>query len=143
MTGAPQPIEVALAVLNGKVDTVIARMEAGDRQGEQLVALVKDQLTFLAADTGELKAVVREQGLRLTEAMDRVAAKSEQGITTVRLDLERQIKFYVEPVAAAARTVAEQLEEVRLWRAKVVGIAIGVAALSSGLTAALLKAVGS
>lgn len=144
---------VALATLNGKVDTVIAQMQAGDRQGEQLVAIVGDQIKFLAADTGEVKAIVRELATKTDDQIQKVMEKTDKALTTVRLDLERQIATHrndmeramhdkVKPVEDRYKTVNEQIEELRLWRAKVIGLAIGASALSSGIATALGRAVG-
>lgn len=147
-------IAVQLATLQGKIDTVIARMEAGDRQGEQLVALTKDQIKFLAADTGELKAVVRELALKTDGQIKELSTKTETGLSVVRTDLERQvsvsrgeldkqIRDTVHPVATRVNTTAQQIEELRLWRAKIIGMAIGASVLSSGVTAGMLKALGA
>jgi len=158
-------IAVQLATLQGKIDTVIARMEAGDRQGEQLVALTKDQIKFLAADTGELKAIVREQAIKidnqiaaLTTKTDNqiasLATRAETGISTVRTDLERQIgvargeldkqiRETVHPVDEQIKTFSGQMDDLRLWRARIVGMAIGASILSSGITAGILKGLGA
>lgn len=146
-------IAVQLATLQGKIDTVIARMEAGDRQGEQLVALTKDQIKFIAADTGELKAVVREMNSKWDTQLNAVVVKNEASITIVRTDLERQvtsartdldrqIRDTVHPVEERIKLYAEQIDELRLWRAKIIGIAIGSSVISSGITATILKGLG-
>lgn len=158
-------IAVQLATLQGKIDTVIARMEAGDRQGEQLVALTKDQIKFLAADTGELKAVFREQSiktdtqiaaltLKVEGQLSTLATRSENGLTTVRTDLERQVEVArgeldkrirdtVHPVDQQIKTFSSQMDDLRLWRARIVGMAIGASILSSGITATVLKGLGA
>lgn len=154
-TAAKQRTEIAvqLATLQGKIDTVIARMEAGDRQGEQLVALTKDQIRFIAADTGELKAVVRDMGTKIDHQLTTMASKLETSINAVRVDLERQIgitrgeldkqiRETVHPVDQRATTLAEQIDDLRLWRAKVVGIALGCSLVSSSATVGILKLVG-
>lgn len=147
-------IAVQLATLQGKIDTVIARMEAGDRQGEQLVALTKDQIKFLAADTGELKAVVRELAIKTDNQINALAAKMEHAISVVRLDLERQvnvtrgeldkqIRETVQPVDEKVKNYTTLVDDLRLWRAKVVGMSIAVSVLSSGITATVLKGLGA
>lgn len=147
-------IAVQLATLQGKIDTVIARMEAGDRQGEQLVALTKDQIKFIAADTGELKAIVRELAAKTDVQVSTLSTKIEAGLTIVRTDLERQvgvvrgdldkqIRETVEPVSEKVKTYAGQIDDLRLWRARVIGMAIGASILSSGITAAVLKGLGA
>lgn len=143
MTMDDADLRVGFATLAGKIDTVIARMEAGDRHSEQLVTLVKDQLNYQAADLGEVKAILRENSIKADEQLAHLASKSEQTINAVRLDLEQQIKRHIEPIEGKVKTVAEQLDEVRLWRAKVAGIAALVGALSSGATAALFKTIGA
>lgn len=147
-------IAVQLATLQGKIDTVIARMEAGDRQGEQLVALTKDQIKFIAADTGELKAIVRELAAKTDTQINALAVKMESGLTIVRTDLERQvgvvrgdldkqIRETVGPVSDTVKAYAGQIDDLRLWRARVIGMAIGASILSSGITAAVLKGLGA
>lgn len=147
-------IAVQLATLQGKIDTVIARMEAGDRQGEQLVALTKDQIKFLAADTGELKAVVRDLSGRTEHQIASLTGKVETGLSTVRTDLERQvavvrgeldkqIRDTVTPVDERIKTFGTQMDDLRLWRARVVGMAVGASILSSGITASILKGLGA
>lgn len=147
-------IAVQLATLQGKIDTVIARMEAGDRQGEQLVALTKDQIKFLAADTGELKAIVRDLALKTDTQIIALSNKIEGGLTTVRTDLERQvavargeldkqIRETVHPVDERVKTFGSQIDDLRLWRARIIGMAIGASILSSGITATILKGLGA
>jgi hypothetical protein len=147
-------IAVQLATLQGKIDTVIARMEAGDKQGEQLVALTKDQIKFIAADTGELKAIVRDLAMKTDGQIMALTAKIESGLTNVRTDLERQvavvrgeldkqIRETVHPVEEKVKTTAEQIDDLRLWRARIIGMAIGASVLSSGITATVLKGLGA
>lgn len=147
-------IAVQLATLQGKIDTVIARMEAGDRQGEQLVALTKDQIKFIAADTGELKAIVRELATRTETQIAALANKTEAGLSTVRIDLERQIvvargeldkqiRETVHPVDERIKIFTTQIDDLRLWQSKVIGVAIGCSAISSGITVGILKGLGA
>lgn len=114
-------VAVQIAVLSGKVDTVIARMEAGNRQSAQLVTLVKDQLTYQAADLGELKAGVRE-----------LAEKTERSISAVRLDLETRIE-----------AVSREVHELQIWKARVGGIAAASALLGSAVSATVIKLIGT
>jgi hypothetical protein len=118
---AERDLALQIAVLAGKVDTVIARMEAGDRQSAQLVTLVKDQLTYQAADLGELKANVRE-----------LAEKSDRSTNAVRIDLETQLA-----------TLARDVKDLELWKARVGGIAAGSALLGSVVSAVVIKLLGS
>lgn len=123
---------VHLAVLAGKIDTVIARMEAGDRQSAQLVTLVKDQLTYQAADLGELKAVVRESILKQEKATHSIEEKHDRAITAVRLDLEAKLA-----------TAVHDIEDLKMWKARIGGIAVASAAFSSVVTGAVIKAIGA
>ena len=123
MTDTPagiSDIQVKIAELTGKVEVVIARMEAGDRQSAQLITLVKDQLTYQTADLGELKAIVREH-----------AIKTETAISTVRTDLELKITHNT-----------EEIDTLKLWRARIGGIAVAASIFSSALTGLVLKVVG-
>jgi hypothetical protein len=110
-----------IAILSGKVDVVITKMEAGDRQSAQLVTLVKDQLTYQAADLGELKAGVRE-----------LAEKTERSISAVRLDLETRID-----------SVSRDVHDLQIWKARVGGIAAASALLGSAMSAAVIKLLGA
>ena len=125
-------IKVSLATLNGKVDTMASQMEAGDRQSAQLVALVRDQLSYLAADTGVLKAQVSENEVKANEAT-----------SAVRVDLERQIKELRTDLNRAIEALTSSVNDLNKWRARVAGIAVGAAGLSSIATAVVLKAVGA
>lgn len=125
-------IKVALATLNGKVDTMTERMEAGDRQSAQLVTLVKDQLVYQAADLAELKAVVRENN-----------SKADAAATAVRVDLERQIRDLRNDLNDAIKALTTSVNELKQWRAKLVGFGVGVAALSSTATAVVMKVLGA
>lgn len=120
-TTAIADIQVKIAELTGKVEVVIARMEAGDRQSAQLITLVKDQLTYQTADLGELKAIVREH-----------AIKTETAISTVRVDLEDKIKN---------NTI--EIDNLKLWKARIGGVAVGASIFSSALTGLVLKVMGT
>lgn len=113
-------IQVKIAELTGKVEVVIARMEAGDRQSAQLITLVKDQLTYQTADLGELKAIVREHAL-----------KTEAAVTTVRVDLEKKLDAHT-----------GEIDNLKIWRARIGGIAVAASVFSSALTGLVLKVVG-
>jgi hypothetical protein len=125
-------IKVHLAELSGKLDTVVARMEAGDRQSSQLVSLVKDQLTYQAADLGELKAGVRE-----------LAEKNERSISAVRLDLETRIDSVSRDTHGRIDTVVSDVLDLKLWKARIGGIAAASALLGSAMSAAVIKLLGA
>jgi hypothetical protein len=114
-------LAVQIAVLSGKIDTVIARMEAGDRNGEQLVMLVKDQLTYQAADIGETKARMLEN--------DRVL---DAAISAVRTDLTAEI-----------REVKQDVLDHKLWKARIGGIAAASAMLGSAISAVIVKVIAT
>lgn len=132
-------LRVRFAELSGQLQTVIAQMGAGDKQVEQLVTLVKDQLTFHAAELGELKQVVREAAIR-----------TEQSMNAIRQDLEKRIDEKVLPVdsrigehttqIAALRT---EVDHLRLWKARIGGIAVAAALLGSATSAVVIKAIGA
>lgn len=124
MTAAGTPVEpgltvikVQLAELGGKLDTLAALMEAGDRQSAQLVALVKDQLTYLSADQGELKAIVRE-----------LSQRNEIGLSALRVDLERRLDEH-----------RQEIDTLKLWRARLMGLAAGTSMISALLTGLAVK----
>lgn len=117
---AAESLAVQIASLTGKVDVVIARMEAGDKQSAQLVTLVKDQMTYLSADQGELKAVVREMQQR-----------NEIGLSALRVDLEAKI-----------HNSQVQIDNLRLWRARLAGLAAGSSMFSAVLTGLFVKWIG-
>lgn len=112
-------IRVQMALMDGKLDVITTRMEAGDRNSAQLITLVKDQLTYHAADLGELKAIVREASTRM-----------EIGLSSIRVDLEAKIS-----------KIEEDVDEIRLWRAKLAWIT-GLAAMTgAAMTGAVVKAI--
>lgn len=125
-------IKVGLATMNGKIDTLAEKVDAGDKQSSQLVQLVKDQLSYLAADQGQLSAVVRENEVKANEAA-----------SAVRVDLERQIKDLRTDLNKAIEALTASVDELRQWRSKLIGFGIGIAALSSTATAFVMKAIGS
>lgn len=106
-------IRVKLAEVNGKLDLITAKMEAGDRNTEQLIALVKDQLGYHAADLGLVKAELRED-------RDRAA----HGLSAVRVDLENRIL---------------PLEK---WQSQLRGVAFVLPPVTAVLTGAAIKFIG-
>lgn len=125
-------VEVQLATLSGQLNTVIAQMEAGDRQSAQLVSLVKDQLTYQAADIGEVKAVLRE----LTQ-------KQESAINAVRLDLQAHIESVRVDLQKKIDTHTTDITDLRLWKSRIGGIAAASSLLGSVVSAVIVKAIGS
>lgn len=124
-------IRVRLAEVNGKLDLIgtqmksgqehiATQMKAGDKNTEQLVALVKDQLTYHAADLGLVKAELRED-------RDRVA----QGLSTIRTDLEADTK----QIDGRVRTLER-------WQSQIRGMAFILPPISAILTGVSIKLMG-
>lgn len=98
MTEPQQSTAVALARIEGRIDTVLAKMDAGDRESAQRGELLKQRI---------------EQVARQTEAADRRVdaeqLRSEGALSVVRVDLERQIRVARDDIS---RTIDEHMTAV-------------------------------
>lgn len=74
-------VAVTLVRLEGKVDTLAVKMDAGDRAATQLVELVKTELANVQSSVADLKRTV-------AAGQD----KADTALSRVRVDLEHQIE---------------------------------------------------
>lgn len=91
-----EEMEVSLARLEGKMDTLAAEVRAGDKQSGQLVELLKQQLIYLQSSVDDLKSLLAAER-RHTDA----------ATSTVRVDLERQISRLESTIDEKLLTLAE------------------------------------
>ena len=101
MNGADPYAELTVSMtrLESKVDRLSDKVTAGDRAGEQLVALVKQQLEHV------------QDGLDgIRQQLNTAAERSRTDTNQVRLDLERQIKDRTDE---GNRIHAAQVDEVK------------------------------
>lgn len=101
MTAAsPDPTLIALARLEGKVDTLSATVDSGDRQAGQLVELVKQQVGYLQRAVDDLKTLMADER-RYTDTATSV----------VRVDLERQIREHLATAASIQDGIERQIRD--------------------------------
>lgn len=91
-----EEMDVSMARLEGKVDTLAAEVRAGDKQSGQLIELVKQQLIYLQQSLDDLKTLLAAER-RHTDA----------ATSAVRVDLERQIARLEQAVDEKLLTLAE------------------------------------
>lgn len=73
-------VAITLTRLEGKLDTLAVKVDAGDKAAAGLVQLVKTELGNLQVSVGKLEDVVKD-GLE----------KADSAVSTVRVDLQKQI----------------------------------------------------
>lgn len=79
-------VAVTLVRLEGKVDTLAVKMDAGDRAATQLVELVKTELANVQSSVEELKRTIAAGQDKADTALSRVRVDLEHQIETARND---------------------------------------------------------
>lgn len=91
---------ISLARLEGKVDTLSAKVDAGDRQGGQLVELVKQQVVYLQRGVDDLKTMISAE-----------RQHTDHATSVVRVDLERQIRDHLDAAFQVQSAIERQIRE--------------------------------
>ncbi len=102
MTPPPDDLDVSMARLEGKVDTLAAEVRAGDKQSGQLVELLKQQLVYLQQSVDDLKHLVAAE-----------RRHTDQATSAVRVDLERQLNVSVIDIDQRIDAVCTDLRDAR------------------------------
>lgn len=100
-------IEGKVGSIEGKLDGLAAKMELGDNQSANLVAVMQPTLSQLSEAVRELRAEIRD---------GRVEAAKEA--SAVRVDLERQLEVHRQEDAPHARTLGSRLTRLEEANAK-------------------------
>jgi hypothetical protein len=136
---AAEDLAVALVRLEGKVDQLAEKVRFGDSQSQQLVELLRQQVTHTGAAVDEVKKSIAD--LR-AESADRGATLRHEvleAISAVRVSLERQVSD-VQVCVDELTVRVEQLELSegrRRWRSDalkpVAALAWGTAGTAVGI----------
>lgn len=160
MTGVPPsstPIEVQIATLSMEVihlgETIktnftqlVERMDFGDRQQAQVLEFLRDTLTA-SRNAQESQAAQIERNRE--EARSDVTGLRTAMLTEIektRLALQVEIDLARKQQVDKDSEQDKSLDNLNLWRAnvmgKAIGFAIGMGAVSGGVTSAVIKLLG-
>lgn len=129
--------EIKLVGSNLKSDIrlVIEQMKSGDERQQDLTNLLKQQITFHAAELGKLEAIVRENRTIAATELSAVRVDLEKQITQVRVETLKAVAA----VAASVETVTGHVTSLRLSKAYALGFAGAGGVVGAGLMALIPK----
>lgn len=81
-------VEVALARMEGKIDTLSVKVEAGDKAATSLVDIVKAELRAVQESVEDLKRTVVSVESRTDKALSTVRVSLEGQVTDLRKDMD-------------------------------------------------------
>lgn len=84
----PGGVEVALARMEGKIDTLSVKVEAGDKAATSLVDIVKAELRAVQESVEDLKRTVVSVESRTDKALSTVRVSLESQISDLRKDMD-------------------------------------------------------
>lgn len=114
MTEPQQSTAVALARIEGRIDTVLAKMDAGDRESVQRGELLKQRIEQVARQTEASDRRVDAEQLRSEAALSVVRVDLERQIRTSRDDISRSIDEHMTAVLARMDEITASLREHRV-----------------------------
>lgn len=155
MTAAPDPTLIALARLEGKVDTLSATVDSGDRQAGQLVELVKQQVGYLQRAVDDLKTLLSDERRHTDNATSVVRVDLERQIrehlataATIQDGIERQIRDHLDaevphPASTLTRRLALIEDSLSRYRGALAVLAVALPVGTSIATAVIIKWLGA
>lgn len=106
--------------LDDKMDTVLARIDAGDREQAQKLVLTEERL--------------HNNSRRIEELEKRVT-----NIGKTQMDIQKALQDDNESLD---QKISDRLWKLEQFNAKLIGMSLGVGLISGGTVAAVMKAVG-
>ena len=132
-----EDVSAILARIEGKLETLQVKVDAGDRNAAQLVELLKERVTSLVQQLADIKDVLATQRAEFIAGQSELRQTAASELSAVRVSLEDQLDKHATGEARPHQDLIADVEGLKTFRtqAKVV---IGIVGLFAAPGAALI-----